>query len=172
MTRAEKLKTQGLCTYCGKVPPRIDHRMCELCGRKVADATKRTHAKRRAQGKCPGCADGAVEADKRLCKTCLSKARGRGLSLKLEALEAYGRACAFCTERDFRTLTIDHVHNDGAERRRQGEGQGNTLYRRLKTRGYPDGYQVLCWTCNAMKQFHKFNPNTDPEIQLAAAGVV
>lgn len=172
MTRAERLKAQGLCTYCGVAPPRKNRRMCASCGRKVADATKRTHAKRRAEGKCPGCADGLVAVGRRLCADCLARATYHNREAKSAALRHYGRACAFCGEADERYLTLDHIYNDGAKARRNGEGSGNTLYRRLKTRGYPPGYQTLCWNCNAAKQFHRLDPATDPEVQLAAAGIV
>jgi hypothetical protein len=49
-------------------------------------------------------------------------------------------------------LTIDHIHDDGAEKRRTVEpGTGISLYRWLRKNSYPSGYQVLCFNCNQAK---------------------
>lgn len=70
---------------------------------------------------------------------------------KTEALAAYGTICQCCGEGDIEFLALDHIHGDGAQRRRNGERTGNVLYMRLRKQGWPTGYQVLCHNCNHSK---------------------
>lgn len=72
---------------------------------------------------------------------------------KAAVMAAYGGACACCGETELVFLTIDHINNDGAAERKaypQRRG-GDKLYVNLRVRGYPAGYQVLCWNCNLAK---------------------
>ena len=72
--------------------------------------------------------------------------------LKLETLTRYGPSgqlcCSWadCHVSDIDMLSLDHINNDGARQRREakGSGDGAHLYSKLKTSGYPDGYQTLC----------------------------
>jgi hypothetical protein len=54
-------------------------------------------------------------------------------------------------------LTIDHVHENGAEHRRElGWGRNRSsgdFARWLRDNGYPDkdSYQILCYNCNISK---------------------
>lgn len=70
---------------------------------------------------------------------------------KLRALIAYSQDppdCACCGEGDIGFLTIDHTHGGGNAHRRE-VGGGNNLLVWLKKQGYPEGFQVLCFNCNA-----------------------
>lgn len=63
-----------------------------------------------------------------------------------------------CT--DIRCLSIDHINGHGRQHRRtlrtSAEVDGGTaFYSWLKTRGYPDGYQVLCTNCQWIKRHEK-----------------
>lgn len=74
---------------------------------------------------------------------------------KLRVLEAYGKECACCGETEILFLTIDHIDGNGNEQRRQlGIPGGNAFYRFLRKAGYPQGYQVLCFNCNAGKHLN------------------
>lgn len=85
--------------------------------------------------------------------------------LKAEVFTAYGgQRCACCGETLFEGLTLDHIHGDGAGRRRAGEPAGVELYRALKKKGYPLGYQVLCATCNMAKGINDHCPHEDYHI--------
>ena len=68
--------------------------------------------------------------------------------------EAYARyggpMCACCGESNPFFLTIDHINNDGHVQRKQHKA-ATALYSWLKARGYPPGYQVLCYNCNMGK---------------------
>lgn len=80
-----------------------------------------------------------------------ARLRGR---LRSEAFEAYGGyRCACCGETEPVFLSIDHIHNDGAEQRRRGDygRNGTSFYHWLRKNGYPAGYQVLCLNCNIGK---------------------
>lgn len=73
------------------------------------------------------------------------------LRRKQKAIDGYGGKCKCCGEVEICFLTIDHVNNDGSERRRNGEGSGDHLYAKLIREGFPPGYQVLCMNCNFAK---------------------
>jgi hypothetical protein len=66
----------------------------------------------------------------------------------------YGLECACCgtTER----LTIDHVDGRGREHKLELFGQSRVssvkIHRWLVRNGFPDGFQVLCRSCNSSKR--------------------
>ena len=66
---------------------------------------------------------------------------------RAKVLDAYGRRCACCGEATERFLTVDHVASNGKEMR-QIHGTGNSFYMWLIRRGFPVGFQVLCFNCN------------------------
>lgn len=87
------------------------------------------------------------------CKDCSSEtAKKRFRVLKQQAMEAYGGQCACCGESELAFLCIDHINNDGNEHRRQIKAR--TIYGWLRKNNYPDGFQVLCWNCNAGKHIN------------------
>lgn len=69
---------------------------------------------------------------------------------KAAVLTFYGggkRQCVWdgCTETDPDVLTIDHVKNGGTKHRTKlGIRGGHDFYRRLRSAGFPDGFQTLC----------------------------
>ena len=70
---------------------------------------------------------------------------------KHRALVAYSQdppSCACCGETNLGFLTIDHINGGGNAHRRE-LGGGGTLLVWLRKQGYPDGFQVLCFNCNA-----------------------
>ena len=86
------------------------------------------------------------------CETELGEERWKLLRGKL--LEGYGSVCVCCGETRTEFLTIDHVKNNGAEERRKLRGNNGKLYRAIIERGFPkDEYQILCWNCNAARQY-------------------
>jgi hypothetical protein len=73
-------------------------------------------------------------------------------NLKAETMQAYGGKCTCCGETILDFLTIDHIENDGAKKRKEEKcGLGGTLYRWLKRNNYPKDFQVLCFNCNFSK---------------------
>lgn len=70
---------------------------------------------------------------------------------KLRVLIAYSQdppTCACCSETNPGFLTIDHINGGGNAHRRE-VGGGNNLLIWLKKQDYPEGFQVLCFNCNA-----------------------
>ena len=65
--------------------------------------------------------------------------------------------CAECGIDVYPLLSIDHINNDGAEHKRSlshgGRASSSRVYADLVKRGFPEGYQVLCFNCNYMKEF-------------------
>lgn len=83
-----------------------------------------------------------------------AKAKRLADVVKEEVFKAYGGwVCNCCGEREKAFLTIDHVNNDGCEKRKE-HGHSNRFYRWLRRNGYPDGYQVLCMNCNFGKHMN------------------
>lgn len=72
-----------------------------------------------------------------------------------------GYVCACCGETCKTMLTIDHIAGDGNEHRQalsegkayatRRSGLGDYVYRDLRDRGFPEGFQVLCYNCNISK---------------------
>jgi hypothetical protein len=77
--------------------------------------------------------------------------------LRTKVIMAYGGKCACCGETELKFLTIDHINNDGHIERKNASLQ--TIFRRLRDRGYPDTYQVLCYNCNCAKGFYGICPH-------------
>lgn len=76
--------------------------------------------------------------------------------LKYEILNYYSKGqmkCTYCPERRFEALEIDHINNDGyLERKEDKRRAGFRLYQILRKNKFPKGYQVLCSSCNRIKQ--------------------
>lgn len=79
-------------------------------------------------------------------RNCIAK-------LKLEVYAAYGGArCVTCGVDDPDMLTLDHLAGGGTKHRREnGFHGGQDFYRYLRNAGFPEGYQVLCLSCNNVK---------------------
>jgi hypothetical protein len=60
--------------------------------------------------------------------------------------------CGKCGNQNLENLTIDHIFNDGAEKRREDPLHGKNICRWLEENGLPKGYQVLCEKCNEEKK--------------------
>jgi len=73
--------------------------------------------------------------------------------LKLSILKHYSAEnpfCACCGEREMAFLSIDHINGGGTQHRRT-IGRGKRFYVWLKQKGFPKGYQVMCFNCNVAK---------------------
>jgi hypothetical protein len=93
--------------------------------------------------------------------------------IRLKMIEAYGGKCACCGETEPAFLTIDHMDNDGYERRRDGEQSGAAFYTWLRDQGWPkDGYQLLCMNCNFAKGHFGECPHAQKRDSLQARPAV
>jgi hypothetical protein len=80
--------------------------------------------------------------------------RHRNLQDRFLAFQHYGGnkpECACCGQSTFSFLTIDHIVGGGSAERIELFGSkytcGHHMYRELRKRGFPPGYQVLCMNC-------------------------
>jgi hypothetical protein len=82
--------------------------------------------------------------------------------LKEDVIGYYSKGTMKCTNltcevpngaRDIRALTIDHINGGGNKHRKQvGTNGGLAFYYWLKRNNYPEGFQVLCCNCQAIKR--------------------
>lgn len=56
--------------------------------------------------------------------------------------------CICCGQKQREFLTVDHIHGNGAEHRKQIHGN---IYVWLVKHNYPEGYQIMCINCNVCK---------------------
>lgn len=71
-----------------------------------------------------------------------------------EAFKFFG-PCS-CGESDLKFLTISHIHNDGAKRRKEGEEVGIALLIKFRNRGWPkslkEDFCLECANCNCSRK--------------------
>jgi hypothetical protein len=75
----------------------------------------------------------------------------RHRKLRLKALQYYSDGsmkCAYCGNSDMRTLTIDHINDNGNAQRKTV----CNMMAWLVTNKYPSGFQVLCMNCQFKKK--------------------
>jgi len=100
----------------------------------------------------------------------------RNLRERIVAFEHYGGLkCACCGEDEFSFLSLDHI-DEGAGNTERMEMFGNRyqgghhFYRKLRLKGFPSGYQVLCMNCQVGRRDnagicpHVKKPLSGPEL--------
>ena len=123
-----------------------------------------------AQGKCYRCRGDAAFGHK-VCSRCMDKRRmyaaGRRKDLRAivviqstvirrsfqlerrrDVIDAYGGVCVCCNESRHEFLSVDKIGD-----RLPPRIVGANIYSRLWKRGFPDGFQVLCWNCNMVRYY-------------------
>jgi len=150
--RRQGFLDRGLCGACGAHALVKGKRHCEICLSKA----KRARKKKNEKGLCHDC---GTQCNASRCDECKTKHSGRAQELKMRVYEGYGCACNCCGEKNPAFLTIDHVKNDGAKRRKEGEGNGSKLYNKILRENFPCDFQLLCWNCNMGKRFSGVCPH-------------
>ena len=146
--RAARRKA-GLCHYCGQ-PAELRRSRCAKHRKEKIESERRLRRERRRKGLCEFC-DNRSRPGRVDCPTHSARRSAAIQAVKLKVLAHYGKrrkaVCCWpgCDEADPEMLTLDHVHDDGAEYRRKTGVSGKSLYSRLKSHGWPTGYQTLCW---------------------------
>lgn len=171
--RRDQALRQGVCVTCHRNPHREGRQTCQECAdryRPAASAAQQAkQAQRREDDLCPKCGR-PPEPGYTYCRTCLEaksnrdaqlratqpdlvKARERAYARQARAdvIAAYGGRCRCCGESEPVFLNIDHVYGGGERERRETGRVGKVLYAWLRSHGYPDDYQLLCWNCNKTK---------------------
>lgn len=150
------------CPSCSK-PTDGKHAKCGEC----RDKLRKQYTVRAATKLCVDCGKEVDRKNKRVCLACSEKRKRieqrKNRKLKQAALDTYGGpVCVGCGEDTFEILEIDHINNNGGAHRRElfGHNKGGCcsshFYRWLRDNGWPDGYRVLCPTCN--KKSHRKIP--------------
>lgn len=151
----ENAEKRNVCRVCLMAHPTDYRKRCTTCSRlyPVVDFHKQT----RTAYRIPVCKKCDVKAtiakNKRRPHVVASRRKRHSEKIKAEVYLAYGGArCACCGESELSFLTLDHIHNDGAEwrrktfRRNKGRG-GVSTYHWCKRNNFPPIFQVLCWNC-------------------------
>lgn len=79
------------------------------------------------------------------------------IEVKLKVMRLYGCACVGCGINELAVLTLDHVNDDGAYKRKDVDSTGITFYARLIRAERRKDIQVLCMSC----QYRKRNYGAD-----------
>ena len=94
-----------------------------------------------------------------------NSAKQRQLRLKIECLSFYSHEsfpiCRCCQEAHIEFLQLDHIQGNGSQHRKAlktefGSVCGAKIYKILKDKGFPPGFQVLCANCNHSKWNKKY----------------
>jgi hypothetical protein len=103
---------------------------------------------------CSNCRARSVATSQRYYVQLHLKKLRDGEATRRIVLEHYNNCCACCGNTDRWILQIDHVNNDGGERRKTGEPTGIALYKMIIRLGFPPDFQLLCANCNYGKQYN------------------
>lgn len=69
--------------------------------------------------------------------------------LKQDVLQMLGGECECCGEDLFPFLTLDHIHDNGVDHRRDFKGGQTEVYRKIRAGELSrEDYRVLCFNCN------------------------
>jgi len=156
--RREVIRDARVCPQCGTNPLTKHRQFCSDCNRKnmlahIAKQQKRLQDEAKAKGLCPRCRRNPSAPGLVICNECRQSIKQRNRDLKRRAFAAYGGRCACCGQDFLDFLCLDHVNNDGAKRRRNGEAMANQMYSQIVRYGVlPKGIQVLCHCCNFAKR--------------------
>lgn len=156
----DRILKPGLCVRCGIGYTKhgwhktLEGTICQTCYR--SEYTKIIR-----KGNCSICKTTQSNGwEKRepygsICKKCSSKIRIK--EIKDEVFFHYSNGklnCAVCGyDKNINGLELDHMDGKGNENRKKLKSAGgHGYYTKLKKLGFPLGYQVLCSTCNKIKQ--------------------
>jgi len=146
----KKQKEAGLCKECTDPIEAPSTTFCLKHSVMGRQKKKNLDQKRRKAGLCR--CGRARDGSNKNCRICLDRNIRVCLSVKLEVLSHYSGGslrCACCGEQELGFLTLDHIAQNGAKHRQITGGAGGKTYPKLRAAGYPPGYRVLCWNCNA-----------------------
>ena len=156
----DRVWKSGLCVKCNRAYTRHGWTntekgtICQTCYRS-------NYSKLKRKGNCSICkitehTKWALDKEHgRICGTCSSAIRVK--KIKKETLSHYSNGelkCATCGyNKNINGLELDHIEGRGSKSRKELGADGGWNYmEKLKKLGFPPGYQVLCATCNKIKQ--------------------
>lgn len=143
------------CTYCNG--DAVRNNMCQRCIDNHKTYKRKRYKQQVVNGLCTQC-NKPTNDTKRLCVQCWEKrfrlSSERQQRLKLAAFDAYGGpVCAMCGFDNTAVLEIDHI-NGGGRQHLKTIGPGR-FYFWLQQNNYPEGFRVLCPTCNKLAHIQR-----------------
>lgn len=148
----------------GKYKP--SSRLCKRCTLSRNTARRR---ELRLQGHC--LCGKLARVGRATCSACASRRntqrKAAAARLKSEVLAAYGGRCECCGEHRRSLLTVDHripfAQGGGPREYRAGQ----PLYAWLRRNKYPEGFRLLCMSCNFVRTLQPCCPH---ETELSFSG--
>jgi hypothetical protein len=125
---------------------KIEKSFCVFCDNDLIDNQFDEH-KQCGYAICKYCA--TLKASKTLVVTS-RQINSKKLSLKYKGdiMKKGGGVCRICGENDLLMLTIDHIHKNGGQERKN-KNVGVSFYRKLLKSEFPHNeLRVLCYNCN------------------------
>ena len=168
---SKKWIAEGKCPNCGAHPPAPRRKRCERCLDTALQNTRRARAKNpeafRSQyhelkkaGLCVSCGVPGKTLVTTHCVECRKTARQGAIRTKQAVMQRYGGACFCCGEVRVAFLTLDHINDDGAERRKAERGGGRFYEKLLKSPVDPT-LRVACYNCNCGRRATGVCPHID-----------
>ena len=154
---------KGLCRDCGVRPPKENSKSCQHCFDVRQKATAEYKKKQIANGICVRCGKPNDREKVVLCTECnelaIEQFRQRRKINKLKVIEYFGGKCKQCGESDIRTLTLDHINNDGKNDCADKNGKRiisptwyAKLIKQIDKNEVPENHlMLLCFNCHAKK---------------------
>lgn len=171
---SKKWVAEGKCPNCGARPPAPRRKACERCLDTSLRNSRRSRTRnpdnfrnqyhaRKAAGICVAC--GVPEnplTNGLMCAGCSKTERQRAVRIKFEVMQRYGGVCFCCGETRIAFLTLDHISNDGAPKRKSGEHSGGGhFYKRLLRAPLDTTLRVACYNCNCGRRASGICPHED-----------
>lgn len=138
----------GLCGECGTKSREGTSTRCVACNQKLRAYNQARSDQFAAAGRCRSCGKYILEANYKKCPDCIARGCARAAARKVRVINAYGGpVCVGCGETDIRILQIDHINGGGHKHAKEIGGRGK-MYKWLEDNGFPEGFRVLCPSCN------------------------
>lgn len=149
-----KRKANGICVACSE-PAKPGTTLCQRHIDERSAVSSARYKKHKELGICRFCDSDTETPNESMCAYHKEKYKDYRVQTKLAVLDAYGGpVCVGCGNEEFDILEIDHIDGGGCQQRRElGITGGYQFYLWLKQQNYPEGYRVLCPTCN--KKAHR-----------------
>lgn len=161
--RQNALAASGHCRNCAKKrePERADKTLCKHCAKKYLKQGAARYRRLKSKRRCTACKKPS-RPGRIFCEGCAGKNYGSRRAsyerARQEMFDHYGRECRCCGESTPEFLTVDHVGGGGSAHRKRESGAA-AICGWLRKRGYPKGFQILCWNCNYAQRYGKPCPH-------------
>lgn len=142
--------SKELCSKCGSKKEE-NKKHCNSCIEKSQAYVTKRRLNLISENRCTKCkAKLPEEYEGNNCVECRKKTAFSKQELKKKAISHYGNVCNCCGEEILTLLNIDHINGGGRQ-----HFHGDKLYAWLIKNNFPEGFQVLCFSCNNGKYLNR-----------------